>query len=323
MKRVEEEFLKGFERSIGKATCFEEIEDKIDFGSYGSDSAQKSRKDGSRRIFYGVFSTAALMLLAAVIVTSVLFSGNNQNTVSQTDPPAGDNAAGSEGGASEEHLFDNATIALLRENNCLFFEDLAFAEDKKNHVFVIREGEIAEHYSFEKETYRDDSFDNVINQSMISAVETIGIPSYTGTGELSLDYSYNDGYIRRVNLVRKDGELTVEAVELLDKEDPTTWLDPEKQSLPTEEECRQISVGMSFDEVVALIGRPQRDVGFGATLFQFDVEGGAILQMRLDLDVEQENKYVHDNPNAQIYGSHCLYVGAVGFTSDPLPDVHD
>ena len=74
---------------------------------------------------------------------------------------------------------------------------------------------------------------------------------------------------------------------------------------------------MSLDEVVALIGRPQRDVGAGAILFEFDVEGG-VLQLRLELDVEQENKYVHDNPNVQVYGSHCLYVGAVEFLSEPV-----
>lgn len=316
MKRIEEEFLKEFERSISSTACFEDIAGRIDFEQYGSDNVQFNNQVVSRRIFYGVMSAAALMLLAAIIATSVMFSGNDQNSVSQT-PPAGDNTA--DGGGITEDLFDNATIDLLREQNCLFFEDLAFAEDEKNHVFVIREGEIAEHYSFEKETYRDDSFDSVINQSMISAVETIGIPSYTGTGELSLDYSYNDGFIRRVKLARRDGELTVEEVELLDKENPSTWLDPEKKSLPTREACEQITVGMSLDEVVALIGRPQRDVGAGAILFEFDVEGG-VLQMWLNSDVEQENKYVHDNPNVQVYGTHFLYVTAVEFVPATVPD---
>lgn len=163
----------------------------------------------------------------------------------------------------------------------------------------------------------------MINKSMIEAVETIGIPSYTGAGALSLDYSYNDGFIRRVKLSRADGELTVDGVELLDKEDPATWLDPDKTSLPTKEQCEQITVGMCLDEVVASIGRPQRDVGSGAILYQFDVEGGEILQIRFDLDVQREDKYVHDNPDAHIFGSHCLYVGSVGFTSEFLPDIHD
>lgn len=343
MKKIEEDFLKSFESSLGAETSFEEIEKKIDPENYPREPSRRNEKAGSRKKFLGVLSAAAaLVLVAAVIPTAVLYRENGGDPVLQADPSAssepqtpngtpstGDSggnsegSAGSAGSAPEDHLYDNATVAFLREQNCLFFEDLAFAEDGKNHVFVIRGGEIAEHYSYEKQVYRDGSFDSVRNKSIIEAVETIGIPSYTGSSELSLDYSFNDGFIRRVKLSRAGGELTVDEVELLDKEDPVTWLDPEKTSLPTKEQCEQITVGMSLDEVVALIGRPQRDVGSGAILYQFDVEGGAILQIRFDSDVEQENKYVHDNPNAHIYGSHCLYVGSVGFTTESLPDVHD
>ncbi len=347
MKKIEEEFLKDFADSLGSASSFEEIEGKIDSEKYRRGSSRKHEKAGSRRRFWGLLSAAAIVLVAAIIIpTAVLFRENGGESVSQADPSApsapqtpdgtpstggpsigetggeteGD--TGSAGSTPEDHLYDNATVALLKEHDCLFFEDLAFAEDGRNHVFVIRGGEIAEHYSYEKQVYRDDSFDSVRNKSMIEAVETIGIPSYTGPSELSLDYSFNDGYIRRVKLARADGELTVDGVEVLDKENPSTWLDPDKTSLPTKEQCGQITVGMSLDEVVALIGRPQRDVGSGAILYQFDVEGGEILQIRFDSDVEQENKYVHDNPNAHIYGSHCLCVGSVGFTGS-LPDVHD
>ncbi len=351
MKKIEEDFLKSFESALGAETSFEEIEKKIDPENYRREPSRRNEKAGSRKKFLGVLSAAAaLVLVAAVVIPTAVLFRSQGDPVSQADPSApseqtpstgdtegkpstgspsisdpggnSEGSAGSTGSAPEDHLYDNATVALLREQNCLFFEDLAFAEDGKNHVFVIRGGEIAEHYSYEKQVYRDGSFDSVIKKSMIEAVETIGIPSYTGTGELSLDYSFNDGYIRRVKLSRAGGELTVDEVELLDKEDPSTWVDPDKTSLPTKEQCEQITVGMSLDEVVALIGRPQRDVGSGAILYQFDVEGGAILQIRFDSDVEQENKYVHDNPNAHIYGSHCLYVGSVGFT-ESLPDVHD
>lgn len=342
MKKIEEEFLKNFENSLGAETSFEEIEKRIDPEQYSRKNLSRGQERGSsRKRFWGILSAAAIVLVAAIVIpTAVLFQsqggpvseGGSSSVPQMPDvmPPIGDpstgdpggNTEGSAGSTPEDHLYDNATVALLKEQNCLFFEDLAFAEDSKNHVFVIRGGEIAEHYSYEKQVYRDDSFDSVRNKSMVEAVETIGIPSYTGTGELSLDYSYNDGYIRRVKLAREGGELTVETVELLDKENPATWLDPDKTTLPTREQCEQITVGMSIDEVVARIGRPQRDVGSGAILYQFDVAGGEILQIRFDLDVEQENKYVHDNPNVSIYGSHCLYVGSVGF-SDFLSDVQD
>ena len=295
MKKIERKFLEDFERTLGDTTTFEDIEERLPLGA----KIEKFRRP--RKGLVGIIgvATAAVLLTAAVLPTVFILGRTRQN-----DP------------------FDSATVEYLRENDCLFFEELVFAESSKNHVFVLRAGEIAEHYSYEKQVYRDGSFENVKNMSMVEAVKTIGIPSYAGSGELSLDYSFNDGYIRRVDLEREDGKLTVKEVEVLDKEDPTTWLDPDKASLPTREQCEQIAVGMSFDEVVRRIGRPQRDVGSGAILYQFDVEGGAILQMRLDSDVQQENKYVHNNPNVDIYGTHFLYVGSVGF-SDFLPDIHD
>ena len=234
MKKIERQFLEDFEKTLGDTTTFEDIEEKLPLGG----KIEKFRK--SRRSYVGIIGVAtAAVLLTAAILPTVLILGRTQ----QKDP------------------FDNATVESLRENDCLFFEELVFAEGLKNHVFVLEAEQIVEHYSYEKQVYYDGSFDSVMHMSMVEAVEIIGIPSYKGSDELSLDYSYNDGYIRRVDLEREDGKLMIREVEVLDKEDPATWLDPGKTDLPTEDQCAQITVGMSFDEVVALIGRPQRDVG--------------------------------------------------------------
>ena len=70
-------------------------------------------------------------------------------------------------------------------------------------------------------------------------------------------------------------------------------------------------VGMSIDEVVKKIGKPQRDIGCGARLFQFDLENGEKRTIRFDLDVEKEDEFVYKNPNVTLYGSHFLYVGMI------------
>lgn len=335
MKKIEREFLEEFERSLGDTTTFEDVEKRL-----APEIEPQAVKPSCRRRL-GILSAAmaAVILIAAIVPTALALARSRPTVpsggaeapsdtgglpaIGDANPPSDDLEAGS-GEGSMGDPYDNATVELLRTTDCLFFEELVFAEGKRNHVFVLRAGEIAEHYSYSKQVYRDDSFDSVKNMSMVEAVETIGIPSYAGrSGELSLDYSFNDGHIRRVELVREDGELTVSGVEVLNKEDPSTWLDPEKTPLPTAEACAAITVGMSLDEVVRRIGKPQRDVASGAIDFQFDVEGGMVLTVRLEADAEEENKYVHDNPNSHIYGSHCLYVREVSFPSDPLPDVKD
>ncbi len=97
----------------------------------------------------------------------------------------------------------------------------------------------------------------------------------------------------------------------------------DKKELPTVEQYKKIKVGMSLDEVDRLIGKPQRDIGSGVNLYQFDIEGGSVLEMTFFLDVEKENEYVHNNPYAAVYGSHCLYVAEVKFTDDHIPDIHE
>lgn len=202
---------------------------------------------------------------------------------------------------------DAVTVEFLKEQGCLFYEDLVFANDKMNHIFVTREGEIAEHYRYPEAEFDEESFGRVQGKTVIEAVEWIGIPSFMGTSdELSLDYSCRDGFIRRLKLSESGDGLLISGVEVLDKEDVRTWFDPEKTDLPDAEQCGQISVGMSLDEVVRKIGKPQRDVGHGAVLFEFDLADGGVLTIGLALDVEQEDEAVHGDPG--VYGTHCLYV---------------
>ena len=92
-------------------------------------------------------------------------------------------------------------------------------------------------------------------------------------------------------------------IEGLDKEDHTTWFDEEKDDLPSLKQCRKISAGMSLDEVIRKIGKPQRDIGFGTWVFQFDMDNGSIFTVSFVLE--------NTDPNISTYNS--LIVGYIDF----------
>lgn len=290
MKKAEQQFLIAFDASLGISLPFEKVESCLPPPRRQTPLPHKKR--------YAIAGMVAsfVVIMAILIPSAVLLR-----------PADGD-------------AFDskNITLQTLRESDCLFYEDLVFAQGEKNHVFVTDGERILAHYAYEKATYHEGIFERACNMRVIEAVEYIGIPSYAGiSGELSLDYSFNDGYLRRLKLCERDDGLYIDNVELLNKEDPTTWFDPAKTDFPSRAQCEKICVGMSLDEVVFAIGKPQRDVGYGARLFQFDLDDGSILCLRLDLDVEKENKYVHNNPENKTYGTHCLYVADIGFIETP------
>lgn len=100
-----------------------------------------------------------------------------------------------------------------------------------------------------------------------------------------------------------------------DFEDTDTWFDEEKTDLPSLEQCQKITVGMSFTDVLRTVGKPQRDMGYGAMWFQFDIDDGTVLNLWFDLDGEKEFDYVQNNPHS-VYGTHFLYVSSISFAQD-------
>ena len=66
----------------------------------------------------------------------------------------------------------------------------------------------------------------------------------------------------------------------IDKADPYTWFEVDKEVLPTRAQCEAITVGMRLNDVIVKIGKPQRDIGSGAILFQFDVSDGSVFTVK-------------------------------------------
>lgn len=68
-----------------------------------------------------------------------------------------------------------------------------------------------------------------------------------------------------------------------------------------------ISLGMSVDELVCILGKPQRETGSGAILFEFNLSNSQILFVSMENNSIKENEYAtkHDT---KIYGTHYLYI---------------
>lgn len=62
-----------------------------------------------------------------------------------------------------------------------------------------------------------------------------------------------------------------------DKNNPATWLCAAQNGGIGEDQAEELEVGMTFTEVVALLGRPQRDVGSGSMLAEWDMQSGKVL----------------------------------------------
>lgn len=113
-------------------------------------------------------------------------------------------------------------------------------------------------------------------------------------------------------LVEVDEDITVEGI---DKTDPYTWFDVNKADLPSLKECQEITEGMSLNQVIRKIGKPQREIGYGTMILQFDVDDGSVLTVSFVEDMEK----VANNPSISDY-DRWIVLGA-GFDRE-IPDIY-
>lgn len=103
-------------------------------------------------------------------------------------------------------------------------------------------------------------------------------------------------------------DITVEGI---DKTDPYTWFDVTKTDLPSLKECQEITEGMSLNQVIRKIGKPQRDIGYGTMILQFDVDDGSVFTVSF-----LKGK---DDPAVADYDKWVVF--AAGFDTE-IPDVY-
>ena len=75
-----------------------------------------------------------------------------------------------------------------------------------------------------------------------------------------------------------------------DKNDVDTWFDGTGGSKISVNETEKIEEGMTFTEVVGLIGKPKRDVGSGVLIAEWDLRSGGAF----DVSFRPVNTYVDD-----------------------------
>lgn len=123
-------------------------------------------------------------------------------------------------------------------------------------------------------------------------------------------------FIPRVNngnpddIIKDDEDITAEGI---DKDDVYTWFDTNKTDLPSLEMCREITYGMRLNQVIRKIGKPQRDIGHGTWVFQFDIADGSVFTVTFVLDTEKAR------PTTPTYD--CLIVYGADFDRE-IPDVY-
>ena len=94
---------------------------------------------------------------------------------------------------------------------------------------------------------------------------------------------------------------------VLDHNDPSTWIDENKAILPTESDAKEIVIGSTIDDVVHLIGKPQREVGYGRIIFEFDLSNSNILRAYFVSDIQQELDSVPEDDSGLI-GASFVYL---------------
>lgn len=93
----------------------------------------------------------------------------------------------------------------------------------------------------------------------------------------------------------------------IDKEDVYTWFDVNKSDLPNLSACLEIKEGMSLNQVIKILGKPQRSIAVDSFLFQFDLNYGSVLTITF---VEKSEKK-ESNPKLTTYD--CLVVSTLDF----------
>lgn len=110
-----------------------------------------------------------------------------------------------------------------------------------NHIFVengeeslcvtTSDGKISNSNIFCDIPLDTEAFESLSEYSTpYEVVSLLGMPDFVGlTSETSLDFAESSDWIYRVFFVKKGEKLVSEEKQLLDKDDPTSWLDSEKK----------------------------------------------------------------------------------------------
>ena len=174
------------------------------------------------------------------------------------------------------------TAASLEADGCMIFEDMYFARgEEKDHAFRFKGDTITEHITCPKAKFDESNFDDVIGEPFFKVIQKIGIPSFRGLEkDRSVSYLCKDGIERALSLsLNTESEWTVAMVSEKDfRYHLSDYIDETTTYKPSLERCKKIKMGMYINDVFAILGRPCRYVGSGASTVCWGISsGGTIL----------------------------------------------
>lgn len=189
-----------------------------------------------------------------------------------------------------------------KKNIISFDNQLLISEKDKNYIAVVDDSNKVK----DIKGYPIVEFDkvNILNLNKYSSLEkivkTIGTPSFLGLEEpLSLDYTKDDEFcVYRLFLTQHDNLYVSTEVQTLSKANGDIWLDESKKNLPDEEDTKKIVKDMSLYDVVSYLGKPQREVGAGIWIYEFDLSDGKVFSASFSPDKEKENEFYQEHPDA-------------------------
>ena len=87
-------------------------------------------------------------------------------------------------------------------------------------------------------------------------------------------------------------------VQTLSKANGDIWFEENKKNLPDEKDTKKIVKDMSLDDVVSYLGKPQREVGSGIWIYEFELSDVKVFSVSFSPDKEKENEFYKEHPDA-------------------------
>ncbi len=200
---------------------------------------------------------------------------------------------------------------MYQDTNLLYFQNyILFNENEQNIVLKFDDFNLIEQINYiSKVDFNNEYFSELKEETkLVDVIKKIGMPTFIGLEQNpSLDFANNENSIYRIYFSKKGDDFVSKERIILNKNDPTSWFDENKSNLPSEEDIKCIKLGMSLEEIVTILGKPQRDIGSGAFLFEFDLSSGKKLEALFVNNDEKENEYIKDHETIA-FGSHYLYL---------------
>ena len=163
------------------------------------------------------------------------------------------------------------------ETREVIFEDFRFVyyEDGAGSLFSKSTGEPL--YETPDCSFKGGEGWNVLQRGtpLVGVVEKMGFPKFIGLGlSPSLDFGFFNSTIYRLYF---DDDFIYDRCYVRDSDDEQMWVDAFKKELPSIADIENIEIGMSMDEVVTIIGKPQAEWKYDMGIFIFEVDDGSFL----------------------------------------------